>query len=173
MSSPLDLQASIERARKRLAGPPGTGRKKRSDLGSFRIKPRVAARLRTLLSGHDHPGINAILSDLKQYCAENDLPCPSRATVYNFVQKDRGPSYAVAGLPAPVRAALYNLPAEGQVPGAQLAFYCFNYGSLAALHYAASMPWLPLYQAYRMRGWRQKSRGLLRAVLVTRGISRG
>jgi len=71
------------------------------------------------------------------------------------------------------RAALYNLPRDGEVPGEQLAFYCFNYGDLKAVQYAAGLPWLPLYRAYRMRGWRAQSRGLLRAALLARGIPHG
>lgn len=57
------------------------------------------------------------------------------------------------------------------MPGPQLAFYCLNYGSLAAISYAAGLPWLDLYQAGRLRGWRPRSRGLLDAVLRARGIS--
>ena len=86
------------------------------------------------------------------------------------MQRESGPSYALAELPAAVRSALYNMAGDAVVPGAQLAFYCFNYGELAAVHFAAGMPWLPLYQANRMRGWRGRSRGLLRAVLVVRRI---
>jgi hypothetical protein len=56
------------------------------------------------------------------------------------------------------------------VPGHQLAFYCFNYGSLGAISYAAGLPWLDLYQARRMRGWRPRSFGLLLAVMRRRGL---
>ena len=130
----------------------------------------MARQLRRLLGGDDYPRVETLLSELRQACRERHLACPSRATVYKLIQSDPGKSYPVAALPASVRAVLYNLSAEGAVPGAQLAFYCFNYGGLPALHFASSLPWLPLYQAYRMRGWRTKSRGLLRAVLVARGI---
>jgi hypothetical protein len=56
------------------------------------------------------------------------------------------------------------------VPGHQLAFYCFDYGSLAAISFAAGLPWLDLYQARRMRGWRPRSFGLLAAVMRRRGL---
>ncbi|HEV8240093.1 MAG TPA: hypothetical protein VGS57_12050 [Thermoanaerobaculia bacterium] len=79
-------------------------------------------------------------------------------------------SYSIAGLPAAVRATLYNLSDTGEVPGHQLAFYCFNYGGLEAMSFAAGLPWLALYQAARMRGWRPRSRGLLAAVLDAREI---
>jgi hypothetical protein len=125
-----------------------------------------------LLAGYEFPGVKQVLSDLRQRCGENRLPCPSRATVYKLMQQLPGETYPVADLPPVVRAALYNQSVDATVPGHQLAFYCFNYGALGAIHYAAGMPWLPLYQAYRMRGWRPKSRGLLKAVLLARGISR-
>jgi hypothetical protein len=76
----------------------------------------------------------------------------------------------VSDLPEPVREALYNLDATSLVPGPQLAFYCFNYGDLAAVSFAAGLPWLDLYRALRMPGYRPKSRGLLEAVARVRGI---
>ena len=56
------------------------------------------------------------------------------------------------------------------VPGHQLAFYLFHHGDTQALSFAAGMPWLELYQANRMRGWRPTSRGLFLAVLRRRRI---
>jgi hypothetical protein len=79
-------------------------------------------------------------------------------------------SYRIEDLPPHVRETLYNLPATGEVPGHQLAFHCFNYGSVAAMSFAAGLPWLALYQASRLRGWRARSRALLGAVLTARGI---
>jgi len=73
-------------------------------------------------------------------------------------------------LPPAVRAALYNLDDDAMVPAAQLAFYCFNYGNLGAMSYAAGMPWLALFQAKRMRGWRFSSKGVLDAVMRVRGV---
>ena len=69
-----------------------------------------------------------------------------------------------------VAATLYNLAPDAVVPGAQLVFYCFNYGSLAAMSFAAGLPWLDLRRASRLRGWRSRSRGLLDAVMRVRGI---
>ena len=66
--------------------------------------------------------------------------------------------------------ALYNLAPGGTVPGPQLGFYCFNYGCVAAISYAAGLPWLDLYQASRLRGWRRRSRGLLAGVARLRGF---
>ncbi len=72
-------------------------------------------------------------------------------------------------LPANVQAALYNLDASATVPGRQLVFHVFTYGDTRALGFAATLPWLDLYQAARMRGWRRKSLALLRAVITRRG----
>lgn len=172
MSSPIDLEGVIQRAQRRLAAAPPSARKKRSDLGKFRIDDQVVKQLRSLLEGQEYPGIQSLLLDLGQFCEKQGLSRPSRATVYKFMLRDPGKSYPMAELPPVVHDALYNQSVEAQIPGAQLAFYCFNYGGLPAIHYASGMPWLPLYQAYRMRGWRPKSLGLLRAVLLARRISR-
>jgi hypothetical protein len=169
MPSPFDLTASIERAERRL-GSDASRRKRRSDLGLHRVDPAVMALLRRLVGGDDYPTIATILADLRTLCQRRSLPCPSRATVYKLICGEAGPSYPMETLPPTVRAALYNLSSQSRVPGAQLAFYCFNYGELPAVCFAASLPWLALYQAWRMRGWHAKSRGLLRAVLVARGI---
>ena len=93
-----------------------------------------------------------------------------RASLYNALARIEGHTYAIADLPAPVARALYNLAATGRVPGHQLAFYCFNYGSVPAISFAAGLPWLDLYQARRFRGWRPRSAGLLEAVMRARGI---
>lgn len=95
---------------------------------------------------------------------------PSRATLYELMAATPAGSFSIAELPAAVRATLYNLSQTGEVPGHQLAFHCFNYGGLEAMSFAAGLPWLALYQAGRMRGWRLRSRGLLTAVLAARGI---
>lgn len=107
---------------------------------------------------------------LAEVCARQGLRPPSRAGLYNALSRIPGHTYRVELLPPHVREALYNLAPGGEVPGSQLVFYCFNYGSLAAASYAAGLPWLDLYQAMRLRGWRPRSRGLLRAALRTRGI---
>jgi hypothetical protein len=95
---------------------------------------------------------------------------PSRATVYRFMAQSPPRQVPIAELPEPVRLALYNLGPDGTVPGHQLAFYAFNYGDAQAMSFAAGLPWLDLYQADRMRGWRPRSHGVLRAVMLRRGI---
>lgn len=77
----------------------------------------------------------------------------------------------MADLPPAVRDALYNLTADSEVPGHQVAFYCFNYGDSAAVSFAAGLPWLALYQAGRLPGFRPRSRGLFEAVMRARGLA--
>ena len=103
-------------------------------------------------------------------CSALGIRPPARASLYNSFSRIEGHSYAIALLPDHVAATLYNLAPAGDVPGHQLAFHCFNYGSLPAISYAASLPWLDLYQAMRLRGWRPRSRGLLTAVMRARGV---
>jgi len=171
VQSAFELSTSLARAERRLAGRGVlSARKPRSDLGKLRIRPEVLTELRRLLRDDEYPGIESILRRLRAACESKGLPCPSRATVYKVIGHEPGKRYPAATLPEAVTAALYNVSLEGGVPGAQLAFYCFNYGELPALHFAASLPWLALYQAGRMRGWRARSLGLLRAVLAARGI---
>ena len=81
-----------------------------------------------------------------------------------------GRTFRKQDLPPAAQAALYNLAPESDVPGHQVAFYCFNYGDLCAVSFAAGLPWLSLYQARRMPGHRRKSRGLLEAVSLVRRI---
>ncbi len=57
-----------------------------------------------------------------------------------------------------------------EVPGPQLAFYCLNYGGIGAISFAAGLPWLALYQAALIPGWRRRSGGLLEAIRRVRGI---
>jgi hypothetical protein len=171
MASVFDLEASIKRAEARLGKAPRPGRKRRSDRGKFRLSTSVQGKLEQLLSGDSYPEINAILNDLKAFCESIDQLCPSRATVYKFMRQAPGPTYQAAELPRSAKDALYNLHSDAVVPGAQLVFYCFNHGDLTATQYASGLPWWPLYQAFRMRGWRAKSKGLLRAALSARGIS--
>lgn len=104
-------------------------------------------------------------------CRKHGLRPPARATLYNALAKIPGHTYQASQLPRHVGEALYNLAPDAEVPGHQLVFYCFNYGSLAAASYAASLPWLDLYQASFLRGWRPRSRGLLRAAMRARAIT--
>jgi hypothetical protein len=107
---------------------------------------------------------------VSERCRSAGLKVPVRASLYNALARLHGHVYSVATLPLPAVEALYNLAPDGRVPGRQLAFYCFNYGSLGAISFAAGLPWLDLYQARRMRGWRPRSFGLLAAVMRTRGL---
>ena len=107
---------------------------------------------------------------VSERCLSAGLKVPARASLYNALARLDGHVYAVGTLPPAVVEALYNIAPDGLVPGRQLAFYCFNYGSLPAISYAAGLPWLDLYQARRLRGWRPRSRGLLDAVMRVRGI---
>jgi len=103
-------------------------------------------------------------------CTSSGIKPPARASLYNTLARIEGHRYRIADLPRHVVQALYNLAPAGDVPGHQLAFYCFNYGSMPAISYAAGLPWLDLYQALHARGWRPRSRGLLAAVMRARGI---
>jgi len=84
--------------------------------------------------------------------------------------REPGASYDLSHLPTPVRSSCYNLEPGSVIPGHQLVFYAFNYGGTRAISYAAGLPWLVLYKAARLPGWRPKSRGLLRAVMRVRRI---
>lgn len=135
------------------------------------MDPRIRRKLRALLAVLERPSISVVLADLRAFCEKRGLKTPSRATVYAFVPRCPSHLYVVAELPEHVRDALYNLDPAGTVPGHQLAFYAFQYGDSRAASFAAGLPWLDLYQADRMRGWRDRSHGRLRAVLQRRGIT--
>lgn len=117
--------------------------------------------------------MRVMLRDLEVRCRRRGAAPPSRATVYKLMATLPCPSYKVADLPPAVRSALYNLGPASEVPGHQLAFYCFNYGDTAAVSFASGLPWLALYQALRLPGYRKKSRGLAEAVASARGIRDG
>ncbi|MBW2264329.1 MAG: hypothetical protein JRG91_20370 [Deltaproteobacteria bacterium] len=114
-----------------------------------------------------------LLADLEKLCRKRRLAPPSRATVYKLMKNLPGPVYLMEDLPDSVRSAVYNLGPGSRVPGHQVAFYCFNYGDTRALSFAAGMPWLAIYQALRMEGYHEKSRGLVEAAALARGISDG
>lgn len=170
MNDAFDLQASLERAEQRLAP---RKRRPRSDAGGSRFARPVLEAVRQALAGQAYPNIQALLSDLRNHCSERGLEAPSRASLYQLMKRDPGVPLNIADLPTHVRDALYNLDDAGEISGAHVVFYCFNHGSLQAIQYAAGMPWLFLYQARRLRGWRPRSRGLLDAVLLTRRRARG
>jgi len=114
--------------------------------------------------------MTALHRSLAALCVERGLRPPARASLYNALPRLPGHSYAVADLPAPVAGTLYNLARTSRVPGHQLAFHCLNYGGVAAISWAAGLPWLDLYHARRLRGWRARSAGLLNAIMRARGI---
>jgi len=146
-------------------------RQRRSDAGRSRLPPVVLAEIRSLILGMERPPMVAIQRHIANVCAERGLKTPSRATLYAALLRIPGNEYDVPGLPRHVRESLYNVAPTATLPGHQLAFYGFNYGSLAAASYAAGLPWLDLYQAARLRGWRPRSFGLLMAAMRARGIT--
>lgn len=167
----FDIGASQEKAIRRLGAASRTSlRRPRSDRGSPRIDARVLSLLAEATGGYDRPPMVEILKRVSERCRRDGLKPPSRATVYKLLAALPTPHYRMAQLPAAVRSALYNLGADSDVPAYQVAFYCFNYGDLGAVSFAAGLPWLALYQAQRLRGYRAKSRGLLDAVARVRGI---
>lgn len=131
----------------------------------------VLAELRLAVMGDDRPSMAALQRRIADVCAVEGLEPPARASLYNALSRIDGHAYAISALPSAVSDALYNLAPDGTVPGHQLAFACLNHGSLAATCFAAGLPWLDLYQAARLRGWRSRSRGLLRAIMRVRGIA--
>lgn len=165
---PFDLQESMRRAEERFAQ--DSFRRPRRDRGGRRLAPEVLREITAALYRHERPRVKEILDRLEELCRARGHARPSRATIYQLMASVPPPSYRIESLPPHVRETLYNLPASGDVPGPQLAFHCFNYGGVAAMSFAAGLPWLVLYQASRLRGWRPRSRGVLTAVLAARGI---
>lgn len=168
----INLQESFKKAKERIASTnePLHGPSRRADAGSFRMEDKVQQKLFSLLSGQEKPPFAWILSELKSFCSNSNLRCPTRATIYTFMARGPAHLYPVSGLPEAVRACLYNLDDTVEVPGHQLAFYAFHYGSTRAVSFAAGLPWLDLYQAHRLPGWRPKTRALMEAVLHVRKI---
>ena len=166
----FDLTRSQAAARQRLGA--ASGRRRRSDAGRSRLRPELLAKLRTLLLAVDRPSMTAIHRQLAAFADEHGWRPPSRAALYAALSRLEGSRHALARLPPAVRVALYNLTPGASVPGHQVAFYCFNYGSLAAASFAAGLPWLDLHQASLARGWRPHSRGLLLAALRARAPRR-
>lgn len=163
------LQQSLQRARRRL-GERGQGRASRSDRGASRLPAAVQRHLAGLLGGQERPPMREVLGELEAFCRREGYRVPSRATVYGLLRTAPAPSYALADLPDAVRATLHNVAPEAEVPGPLLVQRAFDVGSTAAVAFAASLPWLCLYQADRLRGWRPKSHALLRAVMRFRRI---
>ena len=166
----FDIQSSIDRAEARLKGAPTRRRRPRSDRGASRLDARILEWLTTATAGHDRPNMTAVIAEVSARCRRAGIKSPSRATVYKRVATLPTTTLRRATLPAAVQNALYNLADDSAVPAHQVVFYCLNYGDLAAVSFAASLPWLALHQAGRMPGYRARSRGLLEAVLRARGI---
>jgi hypothetical protein len=164
----FDINKSQRQARERLDRV--STRRRRSDAGRSRLSEVVLAELRTAALGDDRPSMAALQRLVSERCLAAGLKPPARASLYNALARLDGHIYTVATLPRPVADALYNIAPDARVPGHQLAFHCLNYGSLGAVSYAAGLPWLDLYQARRMRGWRPRSLGLLLAVMRRRGL---
>lgn len=120
----------------------------------------------------ERPKFQSLLQALREFCKAQDIRFPSRASVYAFQDIANVPAYSGPDLPGSVRSALYNLDPQARIPGPQVAFYCYNYGDTAAMSFASGLPWLVLYQAARIPGYRPKSFGLLRAVLYYRNIEK-
>jgi len=165
--STFDLTASLERANKRLVKAPA---RRRSDVGRSRLPAPINRRLTKRLRGQERPSIRQLQAELAQLSSSLGFRPVSRATIYNAVARCRPARMRAKDLPAYVRLALYNLDLTSTVDAAQVAFYAFNYGDLRAVCWAAGMPWLALYHAARVRGWRPKSLGLLLATMQCRGI---
>jgi hypothetical protein len=165
----FDLQESMRRAEQRFGREVGS-RRPRRDRGRSRLPAELQSKLGELLQGQERPPVRMILKRLEDYCSDSGFDVPARATVYQAMARAPARKYRVQELPAAVQESLYNLSKDGSVPGHQLAFHCLNYGSIAAVSFAAGLPWLALYQAARLPGWRQRSRGLLGAILKVRRI---
>jgi len=166
----FDLKASMAKAEQRLASHGRTERKRRSDLGSCRL-PGVLERLLTnYAEQQERPAMKVVLDALADTAKQGGLRMPSRTTVYRFFDTVTPPELKADSLPRAVREALYNLDGSARIPAPQVVFYCFNYGTPRAMSFAAGLPWLALYQAKRIRGWRSRSRALLEAILRSRGI---
>src|SRR3954469_16056435 len=148
--SSFDLAASLDRAERKLRRRP---RRRRSDAGRSRLAPVLERRIRNLLAGHERPLVRDLLAELRALAKAHGLRAPSRATLYNAIARCPTPRYRCRDLPAYVQDALYNVDLAGEIDGAQLAFYAFNYGDLAAACFAAGLPWLALDHAARRRGW--------------------
>ena len=164
-----DLQHSLDQARRRLAAAPSPAR--RSDRGRLRLPRPVLDKLRELLLGQERPAMVEVRRELEAWCRRARQRPPSRATLYHVLPLLEGHAYVIDALPPAVQQVLYNLDPAGMISGRQLAFYGFNYGGLEVLSFAAGLPWLDLYQAARLAGWRPRSRGPLEAVLRARRIA--
>ncbi|MCA9630092.1 MAG: hypothetical protein KC766_20615 [Myxococcales bacterium] len=169
--SAFELKESMARAQQRLEREPQVKLKSRRDQGHSRLAPEIERRIAAHLLVRDKPSLSALHRKLTLFCRRHDLPPPSRATLYNAIQRVELPEVQTADLPEAVRASLYNLGKASRVPADRVVFYAFNHGAPRALSYAAGLPWLWLSRAAQLPGWRPKSLALLNAVMAYRGIS--
>ena len=170
--SAFDIGASLARAAKRLGDQsvPARKRRARADRGQSRLAAPLQEFLNRELQRPERPRFVDFEAAVARFSDQQGLARPSRATLYNYMATAPLPSYAFDDLPVAVQRALYNLREGSRVPAHQVAFAAFNYGDVDAISFAAGLPWLALYQANRVRGWRPKSHALLRAVMRRRGI---
>jgi hypothetical protein len=129
----------------------------------------VESKLLSILGSQERPAVVDVLRKLESYCRSRSLRMPSRATIYNAMDRVPIPMFAYEDLPSSVQRTLHNV-AHGPIPGHQIAFAAFSYGDSRALSFAAGLPWVCLRAASKARGFRPKSRALLDAVIAYRGI---
>jgi len=168
--SAFNFDETMERVQRRAT----TRRKPRRDRGSSRLHPQVEAWLCGLLSVREKPSFSVVQRELRAKCEAEELPGPTRTSIYNAARRVPVPSLRWDELPEAVTTSLYNLApddADDTIPGDQVVFYAFNYGAPRALSYASGLPWICLARANARRGWRPKSHSLLRAVMRFRGIT--
>ena len=170
--STFDLTASLARAKERFGAieRDARPRRARSDRGRSRLPEPVLEFLNNALSGMDRPRFADIEGAVARFSEERGFSCPSKATLYQYLARAPLPAFEFGSLPLSVRRSLYNLSDGSSVPLHQVVFAAFNYGDIGAISFAAGLPWLALYQADRIRGWRPKSHALLRAVMKGRGL---
>jgi hypothetical protein len=168
----FDLANSLERAKIRLgdAEREAKPRRSRSDRGQSRLAEPLRDFLNGMLAGMDRPRFLDIEAAVARFSKDRGFPCPSKATLYHYLAIAPLPVFEFGVLPPAVRGSLYNLTEGAKVPAHQVVFAAFNYGDAAAISFAAGLPWLALYQANRVRGWRPKSHALLLAVMRGRGL---
>lgn len=135
----------------------------------------VEAKLEELLLHSDKPSMAEVEQELRAFCSSRAFRPIARASLYNALARMRVPALEWPSLPEAVRQALYNFDpsvpsGRSGIPGDQVVFYAFNYGSTAAISFASALPWLCLRRAVRRPGWRPKSKALLQAIMKYRGI---
>lgn len=173
--SKLTLEQSLAKATERWGS---SKRQPRSDRGKARLHPKVERKIAELLRSRERPALASVHARLEAFCQQRGFALPARTSIYNAIDRVDVPSFSWDELPPAVRDALYNQRRDEsratsgalEIPGDQVVFYAFNYGSPRAMSFASGLDWLCLERASRRRGWRPKSRALLEAVLRYRRI---